>query len=262
MAFDTIQYERDGGLAWITLNRPQKLNTLNQQLLTELGQALDRVQMDPGIRVILLTGAGEKAFAAGADISELTELTPLTGRKMALDGQSLMRRFELFPKPVIAVINGLALGGGLELALACTFRIASETARLGQPEVKLGLIPGYGGTQRLPRLIGTGPALEMLLGGEPVSAARALQLGLVNQVSPTAELRAAATQFAHKLAALSPWALRLCLEAVRRGMETSLSDGLQLEASLFALACGTGDMREGTQAFLEKRAPRFADPDF
>lgn len=252
-----LRLETRPPLAWITLARPEKLNVFNRVLLDELEQVLEMLRLDPGVRVLLLTGAGDKAFAAGADIAELAALGPLAGRDHALRGQALFRSVELYPKPVLAVINGLALGGGLELALSCSCRLAAESARLGQPEVKLGIIPGYGGTQRLPRLIGTGKALEMLLSGEMIGAAEALRLGLVNQVVPAGELRAAAEALARKIAANPPWALRLCQEAVRQGMEMNLAEGLLLEASLFALACNSEDMREGTQAFLEKRPPRF-----
>ncbi len=252
-----LRWETQPPLAWITLARPEKLNVFNRVLLEELERVLDELRLNAAVRVLLITGAGDKAFAAGADIGELAALEPLAGRDHALRGQALFRRLELFPKPVLAVINGLALGGGLELALSCSFRLAAESARLGQPEVKLGIIPGYGATQRLPRLIGSGPALEMLLAGEPISAAEGLRLGLINRVVPAAELRASAEALALKIAANPPWALRLCLEAVRQGMEMNLAEGLQLEASLFALACNSEDMREGTRAFLEKRPPRF-----
>lgn len=254
---ENVRLEIQPPLARVTLDRPAKLNALNAQTIQELSQAFAQLRDDDTVRAIILTGAGDKAFAAGADIGELARLEPIAGRDYGLRGQALFRAIELFPKPVIAAINGYALGGGLELALACTFRLASEAARLGQPEVKLGIIPGYGGSQRLPRLIGPGRALEMLLTGEPLTAAEALACGLVNHVLPAAELLPKAEAIARKIAANAPLAIRLCLEAVRRGMETNTEEALTLEASLFALLCTSQDMKEGTRAFLEKRAPAF-----
>lgn len=252
-----VRVERQAPLARITIDRPEKLNALNAATIAELEQALAEVQAAPELRVIILTGAGEKAFVAGADIAELSALDPIAGREYARRGQALLRALELSPKPVIAAINGHALGGGLELALACSVRLAAEHAKLGQPEVKLGLIPGYGGTQRLPRLIGAGRALELLLTGEPLTAAAALACGLVNAVTPAAELLPRAEALAAKMAANAPLATRLCLEAVRRGLEMNLEEALVLESSLFALCCASSDMKEGTRAFLEKRAARF-----
>lgn len=254
---ENVKLEMSAPLARITLDRPAKLNALNAQTITELGQAFAQLGADEAIGVIILTGAGDKAFAAGADIGELARLEPIAGRDYGLRGQGLLRTIELFPKPVIAAVNGYALGGGLELALACTFRLASENARLGQPEVKLGLIPGYGGSQRLPRLIGAGRALEMLLTGEPLSATEALACGLVNHVTPAAELLPTCEAIGRKIAANAPLAIRLCLEAARRGGEMNTEEALYLESSLFALLATTEDMKEGTRAFLEKRAPRF-----
>jgi enoyl-CoA hydratase len=244
-------------IARITLDRQSKMNALNAALLGELAEAFRNVEEDEAVRAIVITGAGEKAFVAGADIGELAQLDPIHGRDYGLKGQSLFRRIELSRKPVIAAVNGYALGGGLELAMSCSIRIASENARFGQPEVKLGIIAGYGGSQRLPRLIGAGAALEMLLTGEPVTAQEALRLGLVNRVVPPAELLPAAEELARKVAANAPLALRLTLEAVRRGAEMDTEQGLYLESTLFALACTTEDMKEGTRAFLEKRAARF-----
>jgi enoyl-CoA hydratase len=244
-------------LARLTLARPEKLNALNRATLAELDAALEHLRGAPGVRAIVLTGSGEKAFAAGADIGEIAALSPVEARAFSQAGNDLFRKLELFPVPVIAALNGFALGGGCELALACTLRIAAENAKLGQPEVKLGLIPGYGGTQRLARLIGTGPALHLLLTGEPIGAAEALRVGLVNQVVAAGELAAAAEAVARKIAANAPLAVQYCLEAVRRGRDAPLDSGLALEAGLFALACATRDMQEGTRAFLEKRAPEF-----
>lgn len=254
---ENVRLDLQPPLARVTLDRPAKLNALNGQTITELGQVFAQLRGEEAVRAVILTGAGEKAFAAGADIGELSRLEPIAGREYGLRGQHLLRDIELFPKPVIAAINGYALGGGLELALACTFRLASDTARLGQPEVKLGLIPGYGGSQRLPRLIGAGRALEMLLTGEPLTAAEALACGLVNHVVPASDLLPQCEQIGRKIAANAPLAIRLCLEAVRRGLEMNSEEALFLEASLFALLSTSEDMKEGTRAFLEKRAAKF-----
>lgn len=244
-------------LARVVINRPERLNALNLATLAELDQAFEHLRGAAGVRAVLLTGAGPKAFAAGADVSEIASLDAVAALEFSQRGNALFRRIERFPRPVIAAINGFALGGGLELAMAATLRLASENAWLGQPEVKLGLIPGYGGTQRLARLIGPGPALQLIIAGDPVTAAEALRLGLVNQVVPAAELMAAAEALARNIAAHAPLAIEFCLQAVRAGMEMSLDQGLALEASLFALSCATQDMKEGTRAFLEKRAPQF-----
>lgn len=252
-----VKLEIKPPLARITIDRPEKMNALNLATIAELEQAFATVAAEAAVRAVVVTGAGEKAFVAGADIGELAALDPIAGREYGRRGQALFRAIELSPKPVIAAINGHALGGGLELALACSFRIAAEHAKLGQPEVKLGLIPGYGGTQRLPRLIGAGRALEMLLTGEPITAPAALACGLVNAIVPAAELLSRAETLAAKAAANAPLAVRLCLEAVRRGLEMNLEEGLYLESSLFALCCGSADMKEGTRAFVEKRAARF-----
>lgn len=252
-----VKLEIKPPLARITIDRPEKMNALNLATIAELEQAFATVAAEAAVRAAVVTGAGEKAFVAGADIGELAALDPIAGREYGRRGQALFRVIELSPKPVVAAINGHALGGGLELALACSFRIAAEHAKLGQPEVKLGLIPGYGGTQRLPRLIGAGRALEMLLTGEPITAPAALACGLVNAIVPAAELLSRAETLAAKAAANAPLAVRLCLEAVRRGLEMNLEEGLYLESSLFALCCGSADMKEGTRAFVEKRAARF-----
>jgi len=253
----TLKLELAPPLARIVLHRPEKLNALNLALLAELDQVFEHLGAHRDVRAVILTGSGEKAFAAGADIQELAGLDALQARQFSQRGNALFRRIERFPRPVIAALNGFALGGGMELALACTLRLAADHAKLGQPEVKLGLIPGYGGTQRLARLIGPGPALQLILTGEPIVAAEALRLGLVNQVVPGAELTAAAEALASKIAANAPLAVEFCLQAVREGMEMSLDQGLALETNLFALSCATADMKEGTRAFLEKRAPRF-----
>lgn len=244
-------------LARVTIDRAAKLNALNLATLAELRLAFDHLRQVQGLRVVILTGAGEKAFVAGADIAEIGALDAVAAREFSQRGNQLFLDIERFPLPVIAAVNGFALGGGLELAMACTLRIAGENAKLGQPEVKLGLIPGYGGTQRLARLIGAGPALELILAGDPIPAAEAHRLGLVNRVVPQAGLSAAADELAVKIAANAPLAVQFCLQAVRLGADMSLEQGLALESSLFALSCATEDMKEGTRAFLEKRAPRF-----
>ncbi|HUX68699.1 MAG TPA: enoyl-CoA hydratase-related protein [Terriglobales bacterium] len=253
----TLKLELAPPVVRVVLHRPDKLNALNLALLAELGQVFDHLAAQPAVRVVILTGAGEKAFAAGADIPEIAALDPVQARHFSQRGNALFRRIERFPRPVIAAINGFALGGGLELALACSLRLAADHAKLGQPEVKLGLIPGYGATQRLARLIGPGPALQLILSGEPIPAPEALRLGLVNQVVPAAELASAAEALAARIAANAPLAVEFCLQAVREGLDMTLEQGLALEANLFALSCTTADMKEGTRAFLEKRAPRF-----
>jgi enoyl-CoA hydratase len=257
MPFDNLLVDRDGAVVIITINRPRVLNALNTQTLDELRRAVLDLKQDDGVRAIILTGAGEKAFVAGADINELAVLSPAAGREHALAGQHVFDLIENLGKPVIAAINGYALGGGCELAMACTIRIAADTARLGQPEINLGTIPGFGGTQRLSRLIGAGRALELLLTGEPVGAAEALRLGLVNRVVPAADLMAEAHRLAAAIAAKAPVAVRYILEAVRGGIQLPLGEAQALEAALFGLAASTSDMREGTRAFLEKRAPEF-----
>jgi enoyl-CoA hydratase len=244
-------------IARITFNRPNVLNALNRKTMDELGDCLKKVRADDAIRVLILTGAGEKAFIAGADINELSQQTPVNGREFTLYGQEIIHRLETLGKPAIAAINGFALGGGCEVALACTLRIASRNAKLGQPEVKLGIIPGYGGSQRLPRLCGKGVAHELILTGEMITADEALRIGLVNRVVEPAELLATAEAIARKIIANPPVAVKYALEAVERGMEMPQEEGLYLEATLFGLCCATQDMREGTRAFLEKRPPKF-----
>lgn len=242
-------------VAVVTLNRPTVLNALNAALLAELDAALDALRANDSIHVVVLTGAGEKAFAAGADIQELAGLSGVEGQALALRGQRIFNKVENLGKPVIAAINGFALGGGCELALSASIRIASETARLGQPEVKLGLIPGYGGSQRLPRLVGKGAALKLLLTGEMIPAAEALRIGLVDEVVPAAELMARVRALASTIASMAPVAVRQCLAAVREGYDLPLEQALAHEAALFGICCGTADKAEGTRAFLEKRKP-------
>jgi len=257
MAFENLLYEKRNGIAYVTVNRPEKLNALNRKTMEELRECFLDIERDDEVRAIILTGAGERAFVGGADINELAALTPVEGQEFSVRGQKVLDLIEHLGKPVIAAINGYALGGGCELALACTLRIASENARLGQPEVKLGLIPGYAGTQRLPRLVGRGRALEMLLSGDPVNAAEAYRIGLVNQVVPAQDLIAAAEKLAQKIMANAPLAVKFALEAVSHGLEMSEAEGQFLEANLFGLCCSTADMKEGTRAFLEKRPARF-----
>jgi enoyl-CoA hydratase len=257
MAYDNLLFEVSDKIARITFNRPNVLNALNRKTMDELGDCLKKVRADDDIRVLILTGAGEKAFIAGADINELSQQTPVNGREFTLYGQEIIHRLETLGKPAIAAINGFALGGGCELALACTLRIASRNAKLGQPEVKLGIIPGYGGSQRLPRLCGKGVAHELILTGEMISAEEALRVGLVNRVVESGELLATAEAIAKKIIANAPLAVKYALEAVEHGMEMPQEEGLYLEATLFGLCCATQDMREGTRAFLEKRPPKF-----
>jgi enoyl-CoA hydratase len=257
MTYETLLYDVRSEIAWVTLHRPQKLNALNRQAIEELFVRFREIGADAGIRAAVLTGAGEKAFAAGADIEELAALTPEAARETSRRGQELMNLIEDLGKPMIAAVNGVALGGGCELALACTLRISAEHARFGLPEVKLGLIPGYAGTERLPRLVGKGRALEMILGAEPIGAQEAWRIGLVNQVAPASQLLEAAETLARKIASHAPLAIKYALEAVHRGAELPKEQGELLEARLFGLSCATADMKEGTRAFLEKRPPKF-----
>lgn len=257
MAYETLLCEKQNRIGYVTVNRPEKLNALNRRVMEELLECFQALEKDDEVRVVILTGAGEKAFVAGADLNELAAQSPIEGKETSTRGQKVLDLIENLGKPVIAALNGYALGGGCELAMACTLRVASESARLGQPEVKLGIIPGYAGTQRLPRLVGKGRALEMILSGEPVSAQEAHRIGLVNQVAPAQELMAAAEKLAQKIIANAPLALKFALEAVNHGMEMSEEEGQFLEATLFGLCCTTADMKEGTRAFLEKRPPKF-----
>jgi enoyl-CoA hydratase len=253
MTFDNLLIERDEAVAIVTFNRPKVLNALNTQTLTELASAMQSFKDDPGVRAIVITGAGEKSFVAGADINELAVLSPVAGKEHARRGQQIFDAIEQLGKPVIAAINGFALGGGCELAMACTLRIAADTARFGQPEINLGLIPGYAGSQRLPRLVGKGMALEILLTGDMISAQRACEIGLVNRVVPAADLLGEAKKLAHTLAAKAPIAVRYILDAVHQGLETPFAQGEYLETALFGTIASSEDMREGTKAFLEKR---------
>ena len=253
MAFENLIYEKKDGIGWITFNRPKVLNALNRQTVEELRNALVDARDDASVRVLILTGSGEKAFVAGADIGELAQQTPVNGKEFSLFGQGVFHLLETMGKPSICAINGFALGGGCELALTCTIRIASKTARLGQPEVKLGILPGYGGSQRLARLCGKGVAHELCLTGEMIPADEALRIGLVNHIYEPAELLPAAEAMARKIIANGPLAVKFTMEAIERGVEMPLEEGLFLEATLFGVACATEDMREGTKAFLEKR---------
>lgn len=257
MTCETLVCEKREAIAYITIHRPEKLNALNHLVMRELFDCFQVFQNDDEVRAVIITGSGDKAFVAGADINELAQQTPVEGKAMAEFGQQVFNLIENLGKPVIAAINGFALGGGCELAMACTLRVAADTARLGQPEVKLGLIPGYAGSQRLPRLTGKSRALELILTGDPVTAAEAYRLGLVNQVVPAAELMATAEKLAQKIIANAPVAVKLALEAVNRGMEMTSAEGQALEATLFGLCCTTADMKEGTSAFLQKRPAKF-----
>jgi enoyl-CoA hydratase len=257
MAFDNLLLERDAAVATVTINRPKVLNALNTQTVDELRRAMLDLQADRSVRVIILTGSGEKAFVAGADINELASQTPTTGRELALFGQHVFDIIENLGKPVIAAVNGYALGGGCELAMACTLRIAADTAKLGQPEINLGLLPGYAGTQRLSRLVGKGRALELMLTGASIAAADAERMGLVNRVVPAGELMSSVRALAASLAAQPPIAMRYIIEAVNRGTDMPFAEAAIHEATLFGLVTATDDMREGTRAFLEKRKPEF-----
>jgi enoyl-CoA hydratase len=250
--------EGHGVIRRIAIFRPERLNALNAATLDALHAAFDAAAADPAVRVVVLTGSGPKAFVAGADIAEMSGLSPAEGRDFSLRGTRMMRRMEKMPKPVIAMINGFALGGGLELAMACHLRIAADTAKVGQPEINLGLIPGFGGTQRLLRLAGRAATLELCLLGTPIDAARALALGIVNRVVPAADLEAETMKLAGQLAASAPLALRGMLDCVNVGGECGIEEGLEYESAQFGLIFSSDDMREGTQAFLERRKPSFS----
>jgi enoyl-CoA hydratase len=257
MDLENIRYQLRPPIAVVTIDRPKVLNALNHLSMTELELVFSDIRENADLRAVLITGGGEKAFVAGADIGELASVSALEGEQLARMGQRVFHLIENCGKPVIACINGFALGGGCELALACTLRIASSSARLGQPEVKLGIIPGYGGTQRLPRLIGKGAALKLILTGEIIGAEEALRLGLVDEVVAPDQLLARAEQIATTIAGMAPLAVRDSIRAVNSGYDLPLATGLELEASLFGLACSTSDKAEGARAFLEKRAPQW-----
>ena len=253
----TLTFELTDGIARVTINRPDKLNALNAIVIHELGDAVTRIETDAAVRGVIVTGAGSKAFVAGADIGELTEQDVTSGRNRALLGQQVFRRLEQCGKPVVAAVNGFALGGGCELAMACHLRVASENAKFGQPEVKLGIAPGYGGTVRLPRIVGKARALELLLTGEMIDAEEARRIGLVNRVVPPERLLAESEGLLRSILANGPLAVRACLEAVDAGLDMSLDQALLLEAGYFGVLSATEDMQEGTKAFLEKRKPAF-----
>jgi enoyl-CoA hydratase len=257
MAFQNLLVEKRDAVAIVTVNRPDKLNALNDATMTELDAVFAQLADDAEVRGVILTGAGPKAFVAGADIAELAQQTPIEGRERSLRGQATLDRIERFPKPVIAAVNGFALGGGCELAMAAHLRIASENARFGTPEVKLGIMCGYAGSQRLPRLVGRGRALEILLSGEMVDAAEALRIGLANRVVSAEKLLAESEALLRKMLANGPVSLRFTIDAVNAGLEMGLDEAQRYEATLFGLICTTGDMQEGTRAFLEKRPAKF-----
>jgi enoyl-CoA hydratase/carnithine racemase len=257
LALANVRYEKKGSIAYVTIDRPKVLNALNTPTWTDLHTAFEDVKKDASVRGVVLTGAGDKAFIAGADISELANVDAYDAEESSRFGQGVLDLIENLGKPVIAAINGFALGGGCETAMACTIRIAVEHARFGQPEVKLGLLPGGGGTQRLPRLVGKGRALQLILTGETISAQEAYRIGLVNEVVPAADLIARAETILKQILANAPIALKFSLEAVNKGLETAQTEGLALEASYFGICAATEDKKEGTSAFLEKRAPKF-----
>jgi enoyl-CoA hydratase len=257
LTLKNVLYEKKGAIAYVALNRPKVLNALNQQTWEDLRAAFEDARDDTAVRGVILTGAGDKAFIAGADISELANVTAVEAQKSSSYGQAVLNLIEDLGKPVVAAVNGFALGGGCETAMACTIRVASENAKFGQPEVKLGVIPGGGGTQRLPRLVGKGRALQLILSGEMIGAEEAYRIGLVNEVVPAADLITRAEAILKQIFANAPTAVKFALEAVNKGLETSLAEGLSLEAALFGLCAGTEDKKEGTQAFLQKRAAQF-----
>jgi enoyl-CoA hydratase len=253
MTFENLNIDEDDAVRIVTFNRPKVLNALNAQTLSDLANAIAAFKDDPGVRAVVLTGAGEKSFVAGADINELAVQTPVQGKEHARRGQAIFDAIETLGKPVLAAINGFALGGGCELAMACTIRLAADTARFGQPEINLGIIPGYAGSQRLPRLVGKGIALEIMLTGDMITAQRAYEIGLVNRVVPAAELMTEAKKLAHTLASKAPIAIRYIIEAVNQGLDAPLPVAQFLETSLFGTIASSEDMKEGTKAFLEKR---------
>ena len=256
--FQNLKFEKKNSIAYVTINRPEKLNALNMATMEELRTAFTAIREDREVRVAILTGEGPKSFVAGADIAELNRHNTVSAKEYTHKGQSVLDLIEDLGKPTIACINGFAFGGGCELAMACTMRLASDNAKLGQPEVKLGIMAGYGGSQRLPRLVGKGLAMQLLLTGEAISAQEAHRIGLVNEVVPQAELIKRAEEIAAKIIANAPLAVQYTMEAVNHGMEMTLRDGLYLEATLFGVCCATEDKNEGTSAFLEKRAAKFS----
>lgn len=257
MGYKNLLVEKKEGIGWIIINRPDKLNALNAETIKELYEAFLSLQESSDVRVVILMGAGEKAFIAGADISELAELDFNRAKDYALEGQEVTKLIENLRKPVIAAVNGFALGGGTELALACHVRIASEKAKMGQPEVKLGLIPGFGGTQRLARLVGKGIAMELILSGRMIDAQAALRIGLVNRVVPHEELTVTCVSLAKEMIANAPLALEYCITAINTGLDRTLGEGLLFEADMFGKSCDTEDSKEGTKAFMEKRKAAF-----
>jgi len=257
LALANVLYEKKGSIAYVTVNRPKVLNALNTPTWTDLQAAFEDAKADASVHGVILTGAGDKAFIAGADISELANVDAYDAEESSRFGQGVLDLIENLGKPVIAAINGFALGGGCETAMACTIRIAAEHAKFGQPEVKLGLLPGGGGTQRLPRLVGKGRALQLILTGETISAQEAYRIGLVNEVVPAAGVIDRAETILKQIAGNAPIAVKFSLEAANKGLETSQSEGLALEASYFGICAATEDKKEGTSAFLEKRAPKF-----
>ncbi len=257
ITLENVLYEKKDSIAYVAVNRPKVLNALNKKTWADLRTAFEAARDDASVRGVILTGAGDKAFIAGADISELAHASAVEAETSSTFGQEVLNLIENLGKPVIAAVNGFALGGGCETAMACTIRVASENAKFGQPEVKLGLIPGGGGTQRMPRLVGKGRALQIILSGEIISAQEAYRIGLVNEVVPAADLITRAEAILRQIFSNAPIAVKYSLEAVNKGLETSVAQGLSLEASLFGLCAGTEDKKEGTQAFLQKRAPQF-----
>jgi enoyl-CoA hydratase len=257
MNYENIFFEVEDGIAIITINRPKALNALNEATVAELKAAFTRVADDPNVKSAILTGSGEKSFVAGADITEITTKDAQSGAEFALNGQGLLNMMQHSDKPIVAAVNGFALGGGCEIAMACHVRFAAENAKFGQPEVNLGIIPGYGGTQRLARLVGAGRALELSMSADMIGAEEAYRIGLVNKVYPQAELVDKAKEYCKKVMSKGPKAISAVLHAVNRGIEMSLGDALRLEAHLFGLVCATEDMKEGTKAFIEKRPAKF-----
>ena len=257
LKLETVLYEKKDSIAYVTLNRPKVLNALNKATFADLKAAFEDARDDSAVRGVILTGAGDKAFAAGADIGEMSKLTPVECQELTRSGQAVLDLIENLGKPVVAAINGFALGGGCETALACTVRLATENAKFGQPEVKLGITPGYGGTQRLPRLVGKGLALQIILTGETIGAQEAYRIGLVNEVVSAADLISRAEAILKQINANAPLAIKFALQAVNKGLETSQAEGLVMESSFFALCASTEDMREGTSAFVQKRPAKF-----